>query len=316
MGETDPKKRLSGKVAVVTGSGHGIGRAEAVLLARQGAKVVVNDLGCDTYGKGADISIAQRVVDKIKGEGGEAVANGDTVATLEGAARIINTAIESFGRLDILVNNAGILIGQRIFKMTEDEWDGMVNTHLKGHFNTIKCAAPIFRKQSSGVIINTSSEAGLGTYQNVNYSAVKEGIVGLTRTIARELSYYNVRCNAIRPNALTRMSEIPEVVELRKAAQELGITLGNRPFAQVQGEIRRPEQVAVLVAWLCTDAAANINGRTIQVGNGEIGLYSEPEIIRSVFRPEMWNLDMLDSATCSYLFGDLTNNFIPAQLKK
>ena len=319
MVETDSKKRLLGKVAVVTGAGRGMGRAHAMLLARQGAKVVVNDLGCDVYGRGADKSIAQSVVDEIKGEGGEAVPNSDTVATMEGAARIINTAIEAFGRLDILINNAGIIRGSSIYKMDEDDWDVMINTHLKGHFATIRHAAPIFRQQRSGVIVNTSSQSGLGGSLQANYSAAKEGIVGLTRTIARELGRYNVRCNAIRPFAETRMTTIPVVLEAMKFSEQvLGIpALGNRRAPRLAGDISKPEQVAVLVVWLCTDAAAKINGRTFQVGNGEIGLYSEPDIIRAVFGPKGWDLDTLDSPpTRPYLIGDLSNLFLPPQVSK
>jgi 3-oxoacyl-[acyl-carrier protein] reductase len=319
MAETNTKKRLLGKVAVVTGAGRGMGRADAMLLARQGAKVVVNDLGCDVYGNGADPSIAQSVVDEIKAEGGEAVANSDTVATMEGAGRIINTAIEAFGRLDILINNAGILRGGAIYKMEEDDWDAMINTHLKGCFATIRHAALIFRQQRSGVIVNTSSQSGLGGSIQANYSAAKEGIVGLTRTVARELGRYNVRCNAIRPFAQTRMTTLPAVLEAMKFSEkELGIpALGNRKAPKLAGDISKPDQVAVMVVWLCTDAASHINGRTFQVGNGEIGLYSEPDIIRAVFERKGWDLDTLDSApTRPYLTGDLSNMFLSPPASK
>ncbi len=319
MVEKDSKKRLSGKVAVVTGGGRGIGLAEAMLLAHQGAKVVVNDLGCNEYGRGVDPTVAQAVVDEINREGGEAVANNDTVATWEGAARIINTAIEAFGKLDILINNAGIIRGSKAATLREIDWDLVVDTHLKGHFMTIRNAAPIFEQQRSGVIVNTSSEAGLGGTNQANYSAAKEGIVGLTRMIARELGRYNVRCNAIRPIAATRLMAIPSVLEaMRVTEQELGIpSLGNRKAPKLAGEISKPEQVAVLVVWLCTDAAAGINGRTFQVGNGEIGLYSEPEVVRSAFDTKGWDLDMLDSSPASpYLVGDLKNIFLPPQTSK
>ncbi len=319
MTEINMKKRLLGKVAVVTGAGRGMGRAHALLLAQQGAKVVVNDLGCDVYGKGADASIAQKVVDEIKREGGEAIANSDTVATWEGAGRIINTALDAFGHLDILINNAGILRFGAIHKLDEADLDALINTHLKGHFATIRYAAPIFRQQRSGVIINTSSEAGLGGTHQACYSAAKEGIVGLTRTIARELGRFNVRCNAIRPFAKTRMSSLPEIFKaLKSTEKELGIpALGNRPVPILSGDISKPEQVAVMVVWLCTDAAAHINGRIFQVGNGEIGLYSEPDVIRSVFELKAWDLDMLDSSqTSTYLTGDLSNMFLPPQASK
>ena len=319
MAETDSKKRLMGKVAVITGAGRGLGCAEAMLLARQGAKVVVNDIGCDPYGRGVDESVARSVVEEINGEGYEAVANFDTVATMEGAGRIIATAMEAFDRLDILINNAGILRPGMIYKLAEEDWDAIINVHLKGHFNTIRHAAPIFRQQRSGVIVNTSSEAGLGNLGQANYSAAKEGIVGLTRTVARDLGRFNVRCNAIRPFAETRLNLIPEALEaMRNSEKELGIpALGNRKAPRLLGEISSPEQVAVLVVWLCTDAAAQVNGRTFQVGNGEIGLYSEPEIIRSVFESTRWDLDGLDDSTVrNYLIGDLTNRFISNKSEK
>ncbi len=318
MGKTDSQKRLAGKIAVVTGAGRGIGRADALLLAREGAKVVVNDLGCDVSGKGADKSVAQKVADEIIGQGGEAVASSDSVATMEGGKQIIATALEAFGRLDILINNAGIVRPKVIYEMEEDEWDSTIATHLKGHFTTIRHAAPIFREQRSGVIINTASQSGLGHYAMANYSAAKEGIVGLTRTVARDLGQYNVRCNAIRPIALTRMNTIPELFETVRISQlVLGIpTMGNWWIPATVDEYT-PEQVAVLAVWLCTDAAIQVNGRTFQVGGGQIGLYSEPELVRTVFAPKSWNLDILDTpAARNNLIGDLHNAFLPSPLSQ
>ena len=155
MATQQGKQRLKGKVAIVTGAGRGIGRAEAMLLAAEGAKVVVNDLGTDMLGKGADQSIAGQVAAEIRSAGGEAVANIDSVTTMEGGERIIKTAIDSFGKLDILINNAGAVRPKIIFHMTEDDWDSMMSVHLKGHFTTIRFASPIFREQKSGVIVNT-----------------------------------------------------------------------------------------------------------------------------------------------------------------
>lgn len=306
MAESGSKKRLEGKVAVVTGAGNGIGRAEALLLARDGAKVVVNDLGCDVSGKGTDKSAAHSVVDEIRAEGGEAVANGDSVTTMEGGKRIIAAAIDAFGRLDILINTAGTLRPRMIYEMSEDDWDSVIAVHLKGSFTTIRHAAPIFREQRSGVIVNTSSEAGLGMYGAANYSAAKEGVVGLTRTVARDLGQYNVRCNAIRPVALTRMS-IPESLESIRISEEvLGIPhLGKRWAYETWGDIS-PENVAALAVWLCTDAAAQVNGRTFQICGGVVGLYSEPELTRTIFRPKGWNLDTLDDpAIRAYLISNI-----------
>jgi NAD(P)-dependent dehydrogenase (short-subunit alcohol dehydrogenase family) len=290
-----------------------------MLLAREGAKVVVNDLGCDVFGRGIDRSIAQSVVDEIRGEGGEAVANSDNVATMEGARGIITKALEAFGRLDIVINNAGIMRPGLIYEMPDEDWDSVVAVHLKGHFATIRHAAPIFREQRSGVIVNTASQSGLGHYGMANYAAAKEGIVGLTRTVARDLGQYNVRCNAIRPFAGTRMTAASEVLETIRISQSvLGIpALGNHWIRRVTADDIPPGQVAVLAVWLCTDAAAQVNGRTFQVGGGEIGLYSEPELVRTIWGPKGWNLDTLDAlGTRTYLIGDLHNQFLPARVSK
>src|SRR5579863_2317558 len=169
--ESSAKKRFDGKAAVVTGAGRGIGRAEAMLLAREGAKVVVNDLGGGPIGGGADDRIAAQVVEEIRAAGGEAVANYDNVATIEGGARIIQTALDSFGRLDILVNNAGIVRPRIIYNMSESDWDDVIAVHMKGTFSTIRAAAMIFREHKTGVIVNTASESGLGHLGQSSYSA-------------------------------------------------------------------------------------------------------------------------------------------------
>ena len=224
MATHQEKQRLKGKVAIVTGAGRGIGRAEAMLLATEGAKVVVNDLGTDMLGKGADQSIAGQVAAEIRAAGGEAVANTDSVTTMEGGERIIKTAIDTFGKLDIVINNAGAVRPKIIFHMTEDDWDSMMSVHLKGHFTTIRFASPIFREQKSGVIVNTASESGLGHFGQASYSAAKEGIVGLTRTVARDLGRYGVRCNAIRPRAATRLFD----EGVADAMERMRATLGRR----------------------------------------------------------------------------------------
>ena len=215
--------RLKGKVAVVTGAGRGLGRCHALALAAEGAKVVINDLGGAVDGTGADKSPADEVVAEIKKMGGEAVANYDSVATMEGGEKIIKAAIDNFGRLDILVNNAGVLRDRMIFNMTEEEWDTVISVHLKGHFACTKHACIIFRQQRSGRIINTSSEAGLGNMGQANYSAAKEGIVGFTRTVARDMGRYGVTCNAIRPRAATRMTVTPELQAAWEKRAKMGL---------------------------------------------------------------------------------------------
>jgi NAD(P)-dependent dehydrogenase (short-subunit alcohol dehydrogenase family) len=304
----DSKKRLAGKAAIVTGAGNGIGRAEALELARQGAKVVVNDLGGDTKGEGADVGVAQQVVQEIQAFGGTAVANGDSVASYAGAARIVDTAVKSFGRLDILVNNAGNARPRVIYNLSEEDWDAVIAVHLKGCFNMVRHAAPIFREQRSGVIVNTGSESGLGHFGQANYSAAKEGIIGFTRTVARDLGRFGVRCNAIRPRALnTRLAggEGGGVAAGEKLVQTFGKhVLGNRGMATPRPA--KAEEVAALVAWLCTDSIAAVNGRTFQIGGGEVGLWSEPELIKASFREEGWDIDALDNEVLrNYLVGDI-----------
>ena len=203
--------RLEGKVAIVTGAGRGIGRGEALALAGEGAAVVVNDLGGSTAGEGSDAAPAQQVADEITAAGGRAVANFGNVGDFEAAGAMVQQALDEFGRLDILVNNAGILRDRMVFNMTAEEWDQVIAVHLTGTFNTIKHASVIMRQQRSGRIINTSSVSGLGFVGQTNYAAAKEGIVGLTRTVARDLGRYGVTCNALRPSADTRLTMPPEV---------------------------------------------------------------------------------------------------------
>jgi len=263
-------ERLKGKVAVVTGAGRGLGRAEAIVLASEGAKVVVNDLGGGTDGAGvASMSPADEVVAEIKKTGGEAVANYDSVATAQGGENIIKTAVDAFGRLDILVNNAGILRDKMVYNLTEEDWDIVVKVHLYGHFFTTKNACILFRQQRSGRIINTSSSAGLGSTGQAHYGAAKEGIVGLTRQVARDMGRYGVTCNAIRPMAGTRLTMSDDMKKTWEAAGMLDSAL-----KYMEG--MRTEDVAALVVWLASDDAANVNGRTFSACTGRIALYSEP----------------------------------------
>lgn len=199
MADQNRWKRLTGKVAIVTGSGRGIGRAEAMLLASEGARVVVNDVFIEKRGEPDAESVAERVVKEIRDTGGAAVARTASVTSMEGAQQIVNTALNEFGRLDLLINNAGNVRPGEIYNMPERDWDRVIQVHLKGAFTLIRYASPILCKQGDGVIINTGSESGLGHAGMANYSAAKEGIVGLTRAVARELGRFGVRCNAIRP---------------------------------------------------------------------------------------------------------------------
>src|SRR5829696_6893521 len=197
--------KLDGKVAVVTGAGRGIGRAVAHLMGKEGAAVVVNDLGTGLGGEGQDESVAAQVVREIEGFGGRAAANTASVADYDAAGAMIQQAVDTFGRIDIVVNVAGILRDRMIFNMSEDEWDIVSAVHLNGTFNTVRHASAIFRQQRSGRIINFSSVSAFGSPGQPNYGAAKYGILGFTAVLANSLSRYNVTSNAILPYATTRM---------------------------------------------------------------------------------------------------------------
>ena len=264
-------KRLTGKVAVVTGAGRGIGKGEALALASEGASIVVNDLGGAGDGTDASTSPADEVVAKIKKMGGEAVANYDSVDTAQGGENIVKTAVDVFGKLDILVNNAGILRDRMIYNMSDEEWDIIIKVHIYGHFYTTRAACALFRQQRSGRIINTSSEAGMGvTFGQANYGAAKEGLIGFTRQVANDMGRYGVTCNAIRPSAGTRLTLSDELkAAWKKAGMEDNIRLA---------EQAKPEDIGPFVVWLASDDAANVNGRTFFVETGKIALYSEPSL--------------------------------------
>ncbi|HEY91146.1 MAG TPA: SDR family oxidoreductase [Dehalococcoidia bacterium] len=291
--------RLKDKVAIVTGAGGGIGRGEAIALASEGAKVVVNDLGGAPDGTGASSSMADKVVEEIKAAGGEAVANYDSVATWEGGENIIRAALDAFGKLDILVNNAGILRDRMIFNTTEEEWDIVQKVHLYGHFFTTKHACVLFRQQRSGRIIMTSSGSGLGSMGQANYSAAKEGIIGLTRTVALDMGKYGVTCNAIRPSAGTRLTLTDE---LRAAWEKSG-----RLDAIKRVEASKPDDIAPLVVWLASDESGNINGRTFHVETGYIALYSEPQRERMLVKSEGFTIDEVFDAMPTTLAAGVVN---------
>ncbi len=308
--------RLEGKVAVVTGAGRGIGRGESLLLASEGCRVVVNDFGGSPDGEGGAQSPADEVVAEIKNAGGEAVANYGNVSSMADGEALVKQALDTFGKLDILVNNAGILRDRMVFNMTEAEWDAVIAVHLKGHFTVTKPAAMVFRQQRSGRIVNTSSESGLGNMGQANYSAAKEGIVGLTRTLALDLGRYGVTANAIRPRAATRLTMSDELREAMDRARHAGTgeaTPGSDVMAQM--ETLKPELVAPLVVYLCTDAASNINGRDFIVGGSEISLCSIPEKERTIYREGGWDLDSLESVFPAAI-GNTLRNPMPAQPPK
>ena len=298
--------RLKDRVAIVTGAGRGIGRGEALLLAAEGAAVVINDFGGSAAGEGGEKSPADEVVEEIKASGGKAAANYGNIADYSTGEELVKQAVDTFGRLDIVINNAGILRDRMVFNMSEAEWDAVLAVHLKGHFNLTRAASVVFRQQRSGVFVNTSSESGLGNMGQANYSAAKEGIIGLTRTIARDMGKYGVRCNAIRPRAGTRLVISDD---MREAAKRGGGMQGLDAFEKSNP----PDAVAPMVVWLCTDDAANVNGRDFLVAGNHIALYSLPAPVASIKTDSTWDLDTVAKMAPEELTKDLKNQFLPKE---
>ncbi len=320
---------LEGRVAVVTGAGRGIGRGIALLFAREGAKVVVNDAGVNVDGTGHDNGPADQVVEEIRAFGGEAVASYDSVATMEGGESIIRKAVDTWGRIDILVNNAGILRDRMIFNMTEEEWDAVIAVHLKGHFACTKPASVLMRQQRHGRIINFTSGAGLrGSSGQANYAAAKAGVAGFTRAVARDLGRYGVTCNAVAPAALTRMTATvsPEALQKRRergiaAPTSLGgVTAGAAPPANDApgGEPSgvhpfAPEHVAPLVVFLASDQAWNINGQVFWVQGSEVSIAGTELPVRTVVKPGLWTPAELARMVPRHLMAGVTNPAPPGE---
>jgi NAD(P)-dependent dehydrogenase (short-subunit alcohol dehydrogenase family) len=295
---------LEGKVAVITGSGRGIGRGMALLFAQEGAKIVVVDPGVNVDGTGSDGGPADQVVAEIKAAGGNAIASYESVATMAGGESIIKTALDSFGRLDILVNNAGILRDRMIFNMSEEEWDAVIAVHLKGHFACTKPASVIFRQQRYGRIINFTSVSGLvGIAGQANYGAAKSGVAGFTRVVARDLGRYGVTCNAISPGAATRMTAtVPDAARQRSA--QAGI---QRQAPPAQAAPRDPDLVAPMAAYLASDDAWNINGYNFGVAGTQISVLHHPTAMRTLWKPGMWTLDELIDQVPNQLMAGIGN---------
>ena len=297
--------KLDGRNAVVTGAGRGIGRAVALLLAQEGANVVVNDPGVNVDGSGHDNGPAEQVVAEIKAAGGNAVANVDSVATADGGEAMVRQCVDAFGRIDFLVNVAGILRDRMIFNMAEEEWDDVISVHLKGHFNTIKPASVLMRQQRYGRIVNFSSISGLrGISGQSNYGAAKAGIAGLTRVVARDLGRYGVTCNAIAPGAQTRMiAQIPQ--GSREIRARAGIQEPARPPEPVVP--MTAEHVAPMTAWLCTDDAWNVNGKIFHVAGGSVSLAHEEHHIQAIEKDGKWTLAELAALVPNQLMAGIPN---------
>ncbi len=301
---------LQGKVAIVTGAGRGVGRGVVRLMAEEGASVVVVDPGVNVDGSGFDSSFAEQVASEIRSEGGTAVACTESVATMEGGEKIVQSAIDSFGKLDIVVTCAGILRDRMIFNMTEQEWDDVIAVHLKGTFTVVKHACILFRQQRSGRIITFSSQSGLvGNSGQANYGAAKSGIAGFTKVVARDMGRYGITANSIAPRAATRMiGAIPE------SANEIRARGGVSGLSE-EGELEQldPDDIAPFVAYLASDYASNINGQTFLVWGGEVSLMSQPRPERSIYNPDgHWPTEELAPLAAGYLTKDIPNP-APAQ---
>jgi NAD(P)-dependent dehydrogenase (short-subunit alcohol dehydrogenase family) len=307
--------RLEGRVAVVTGAGRGIGRGVAMMLAEEGAKVVVADFGGNLDGSGGEQSPADEVVEEIRKAGGQAISNYGDVSTFEGGASMVNAAVDEWGRLDILCHVAGILRDRMVFNMTEEEWDAVLAVHLKGAFNTVRHAVKPMLEQRYGRILIFSSGSGLGSSGQANYSAAKEGMVGFTRALARELGPYGIAANSIYPGGATRMTaSVPPAASQLRAAAGIGANRPAQGEAQRQtqqqtpdGTPRDPLNNAPTVTWLCTEAGGAISGQVIGSSGWQASRYSMRQVTRSISHPTRWSVDELAEVVPEHLISGLTN---------
>ena len=275
------KKSFEGRVVVVTGAGSGIGRAEAKLFAKYGAKVVVNDIGTSIAGVGTSNSPADTVVKAIKDDGGEAIPNYDSVATEQGAKGIIQSAIDKWGRIDVLVNNAAVFGEMHdVYDVKTEDFDKIMKTCVYGTFFCTRAAAGYMKKQGYGRIVNTSSHTGLGWRGNTPYSGAKEAIVGMTRTMARDMAEWGGTVNAIRPLAAWRGTKERNPPSNEKIP----------PLA-----VSQPEDIAPMVVYLCSEAAGEINGRIFEVWHGHVGIFVEPPVVQSyILKQGSWTFEELE----------------------
>lgn len=286
---------VKGKTAIVTGAGRGIGRGIAMLLGREGARVVVCDVGASLQGEGNDAGPAQQTVEAIRKAGGEAVASTLSITEPKNAEAIVKQALDAFGRVDILVNNAGILRDVIFHKMSWSDWSDVISVHLNGSFNVSRAVAPLFREQGSGAFVHMTSTSGLvGNFGQANYMAAKLGIMGLSRGIALDMARFNVRSNCIAPFAFTRM------IELISAQSE-------QDKKRIEAFQRMtPEKIAPLAVYLSSDAASDITGQIFSVRNNEIYLFNQPRPIKTIYRADGWTPEQLVTELKSALAPSFT----------
>src|ERR1700761_1891024 len=287
---------VEGKVAIVTGAGRGIGRGIALLMAEQGAQVVVCDIGASLDGAGTDVGPAQAVVDEIKKAGGQAIASTLSISEPGNADKIVKAALDAFGRVDILVNNAGILRDRIFHRMSWSDWSDVINVHLNGSFIMSRACATHFREQNSGAYVHMTSTSGLiGNFGQANYMAAKMGIVGLSRGIALDMARFNVRSNCVAPFAWTRMIDsLPAETEEEKAR-----------LASFQE--MKPEKIAPLVVYLGSGRAEGISGQIFSVRNNEIYLFNQNRPMRTLHRFDGWTPERIDAQ----LKGAFAPSFTP-----
>jgi NAD(P)-dependent dehydrogenase (short-subunit alcohol dehydrogenase family) len=308
---------LEGKNAIVTGAARGIGREVALALAAEGVKVVVNGV-TRTPEEGHELAPADETVADIKKRGGTAIVSYDNVSNFAAAEALVKSCVDTFGGLDILVNVAGVVRDRMIHNMTEEEWDTVLNVHLKGTFNMCRHAAGVMRAQRSGRIVNTGSAAWQGSVGQANYSAAKGGITSLTRTVAREVGRYGVTCNCVVPMAATRITMNEQVKAKFKRQFEQGEI--SEQVYQERINMPGPEHIAPVVTYLCTEAAANINGVVFRAAGGTVGVYSEPLIVRIIHKDhrkgELWAVDDLAELVPKILLPGYVNPAPPEEPKK
>ena len=288
---------VEGKVAIVTGGGGAIGSAISKLLAKEGAKVVVNDVGGTVFGtEQNDMGPAQKTVADIKAAGGEAIINGDSVSSWESAQKIVQAARDTYGKIDLVVNNAGIIRMASFHKMMPKDWEDVINVHLNGSFYVARAAAPHMREQKGGAFVHMASTAGLvGTLGMANYAAAKIGIHGLSRSIAIDMGVFNVRSNAIAPAAHSRMIDATP-----NQTPEMAARIERRQ------RVQKPEHIANLAVFLLSDAAKTITGQVFGARGPEIYLYSQPRPIRTLFRSGGWPPQTLAEQLPQMLKNSLT----------